>query len=333
MSRPTGSRLRGRGRRSAKTFCMSHSRDVDGLSSAALAVAATGGDFLLTDYDTLVPDLGRVPKGIDRLVLCDMGVDGSDEGPFVEALGRIASRAAVTYVDHHFLGRRAKRRIEGLGVELVHDESECASMLAYARFKGDLPAVAWQVPLLGAVTDGMDDSPMARRLIEGTDRLHVLAEASLLSNAVLANRGARPFLRTVVRGLSRMAEPHEIKGVEASALRQLRTSRELVRLIGERGRKLRGLAYVVVPEGTSGNVAELIPGAMGAPVGVSLAPAGGRYLVELRGTSSCKAHLGKAISEVAARYGGSGGGHRLAAGGLLPVSSAEDSLKALDGYL
>ena len=296
-------------------------------------VAATGGDFLLTDYDTLLSDLGRVPKGVDRLVLCDMGVDGSDEGPFVEALGAIASRAAVTYIDHHLLRRKAERRIEGLGVELVHDEGECASMLTYANFMGALPPAAWQVPLLGAVTDGMDDSPMSRRMIEGTDRLHILAEASLLSNAVLANRGDRAFLRAVVRGLSRMAEPHEIEGVEGAAFRQLRRSKELVRLIAERGRKLRGLAYVVLPEGTRGNVAELIPGAMDVPVGVSLAPAGARYLVELRGTSRCKAHLGKAISEVAAMYGGSGGGHRLAAGGTIPASSAEDSLRALDGRL
>ncbi|MDG6985987.1 MAG: hypothetical protein JRM73_04490 [Nitrososphaerota archaeon] len=316
-----------------KTFCISHSRDVDGISSAALVVAATGASYALTDYDTLLSDLKKVPKSAERFVLCDMGVDGSDEGPFIERLAAIASRTAVTYIDHHFLQRRAMRRIEELGVELVHDERECASMLVYSRFKDALPASAWQVSLLGAVTDCMDDSPMSRRLIEGTDRLHVLAEASLLSNAVLAMKGDASFLRTAVRGLSTMAEPHELRGVEAAAFRQLKKSKELVSLISEKGVKLGRLAYVFVPEGTKGNVAELIPGAMDVPVGVSLTKTGGRYVVELRGTSRCRAHLGKAISEVAAKHGGSGGGHRLAAGGNIPASAAEESLKALEGCL
>jgi hypothetical protein len=41
--------------------CISHIKDVDGLSSAALVVAARGGTFRLTDYDDVLDELDAVP--------------------------------------------------------------------------------------------------------------------------------------------------------------------------------------------------------------------------------------------------------------------------------
>ncbi|MDG6990892.1 MAG: hypothetical protein JRM99_05665 [Nitrososphaerota archaeon] len=312
-----------------KSFCVSHSRDVDGISSAAMVAAATGAGLLLSDYPVLIRDLRRVPKDAKRFVLCDMGVDAADPGPFLKALGAVASRSKVTYIDHHFISEDTEKRIRELGVEYVHDESECASMLTYSRFREDLPEGAWRVALLGAVTDGMDSSPMASRLMETTDRLHVLAEAGLLSNAVMANRGRPGFAYSVAGALSRMEEPHRVRGVEAAALRQLTSTKDLARLVRSRARKLGGFAYVVVPPAASGNAADLVPGEAGVEVGVSLVRAGDRYMVELRGTSRYGGHLGKAISHVAAQFGGSGGGHRLAAGGNIPAWRKEDFLQAL----
>lgn len=312
-----------------EAFCVSHSRDVDGISSAALAAAATGAGLLLTDYPTLIRDLGRVPKDAGWFILCDLGMDGADSDPFIAALAEISSRSRVTYIDHHFIAEGAEKRVRDLGVEYVHDESECASMLTYSRFRERLPPEAWRVALLGAVADGMDSSPMASRLMETTDRLHVLAEAGLLSNAVMGNRGKPGFPYSVARALSQMQEPHGVRGVEAAALRQLAETRELARVVRARARKLGGFAYVVLPEKAPGNAADLIPGEVGVEVGVSLTRAGGRYMVELRGTSRYQGHLGKAISRAAAEFGGSGGGHRLAAGGSIPAARRDGFLRSL----
>ena len=58
-----------------RSFCISHAKDVDGLTSAALVVAARKALFRVTDYDDLLEELDAVPKGVDELILCDLGTD------------------------------------------------------------------------------------------------------------------------------------------------------------------------------------------------------------------------------------------------------------------
>jgi single-stranded-DNA-specific exonuclease len=77
-------------------------------------------------------------------------------------------------------------------------------------------------------------------------------------------------------------------------------------------------------------VANILLGAFDVRVGVSLKQkTPGWYEVSLRGTSGCKVHLGRTIAKVAAKLGGSGGGHRLAAGCRVPEDRADEMLREL----
>ncbi|HXW95374.1 MAG TPA: DHH family phosphoesterase [Nitrososphaerales archaeon] len=55
----------------------------------------------------------------------------------------------------------------------------------------------------------------------------------------------------------------------------------------------------------------------------------GWYEVSLRSTSEARIHLGTAIGRISARLGGSGGGHRKAAGCRIPVGKANEMLKEI----
>jgi single-stranded DNA-specific DHH superfamily exonuclease len=313
-----------------KTFCISHIKDVDGLGSAALVLAATGADLLLTGYNDILRDLDRVPEDADQVVICDLGSDVSSADEFVEKLGKIASRSKVTYIDHHYASEETKRRIRRKGVKVVHDVKECASMLTYLTFRKSLPEQAKLVALYGAVTDYMDDSPAAKKLMEQTDRHFVLLEATMLAYA-LARRGDEPgFPEMVAKELSQMKYPHTIDGAPALAVEQLDEVVKLQDEVKKFGKTMGRLAYMETTQQSTGGVAKLLIGAFGAPVGVSLKEKQkGWYEVSLRSTSECRVHLGRTISGIAAKLGGTGGGHRKAAGCRVPTEKAQEMLKLL----
>src|SRR5579864_3721791 len=66
--------------------CISHVKDVDGLSSAALVLAAKGGTFTLTDYDDLLKEIDAVPASATGVTICDLGTNASNFGEFIERL-------------------------------------------------------------------------------------------------------------------------------------------------------------------------------------------------------------------------------------------------------
>ncbi len=317
-----------------RSYCISHAKDVDGLVSASLVVAAKGAKFKLTDYDDLLDELDAVPD-VDELVLCDLGTDPGKFHKFSAKIAGISRRMKVTYIDHHFLTLESKLELKKLGVRVVHNPRECAGMLAYKTFRRSLPEGAKQLALYAAVTDYMDNSSMSKDLMQRFDRHYVLLEATLLSYAV-AKKGSDPrFLEMIVRRLSEMKLPHEIDGVPKYALEQLGTVESLAALVRESGKALGHLAFAETTEHATGNVAKLLLGAFDVPVGLAFREKERKGWVEvsLRGTLDCPVHLGQTLSALAEKFGGNGGGHKLAAGCSVPRKDIEQLVGELDSRL
>ncbi len=312
------------------TYCVSHKKDVDGLGSAAMAAAATGGEVILSDYDDFVANLRRIPDDADRVVITDIGADSADFPIYLAEVKRLAKHADVTHIDHHFMSDKAKRQVRRAGVRLIHDTSECASMLTYKTFKDELPERARLIALCGAVTDYMDDSAMTKRLMEQGDRQFVLLEATMLAAALGRKASEEGFAEAIVGELAKMKHPHEIAGVPQAAVEQLQVEARLGEVVKAQGKRMGRLAYMVTTEYSTGNVAKLLIGAFEVPVGVAMKQKqAGWYEVSLRSTSEARVHLGTTIGRISARLGGSGGGHRKAAGCRIPVSRVDEMLGAL----
>jgi len=313
-----------------KVYCVSHRKDVDGLGSGSLSVAATGGKIILSDYDDFVENLKRIPDDADRVVISDIGADSAEFPDYLAQMKRLARHADVTHIDHHYMSEDAKRQVRKAGVHLVHDTTECASILTYKTFKDLLPERARLIALCGAVTDYMDDSPVAKKMMEQGDRQFVLLEATLLSLALARKAEEEGFTEMVVTELSKMKHPHEIAGVPQAAIEQLEREAKLGEFVKKEGKKKGNLAYMVTTQYSTGNIAKLLIGAFEVPVGVAMKEKqGGWYEVSLRSTSECRVHLGRTIGKIASRLGGSGGGHKKAAGCRVPVSGAVEMLDAL----
>jgi len=313
-----------------KAFCISHVKDVDGIGAAAIVVAATGAEVLLSDYTSLMRDLDKVPAEAGRFILCDLGSNDSNLDEFVSKMRRIASHSEVTYIDHHFMSAAIKRMLKTAGVRVIHNERECSSMLAYETYKEAVPDRARMLALMGAVTDYMDGSPIASRMMEQADRQFVLLEATMLAYAVAKEGSEKGFLRMIVHELSRMRYPHEIEGISDYAVEQLSEVVKLGEEVKSKGRRLGRLAYMMTSQYSTGSVAKLLIAAFKVPVGVAFKEEEkGWYEVSLRCTSECKVHLGKAINRISCRLGGSGGGHRKAAGCRIPTGRTKEMLEML----
>ena len=314
--------------------CISHVKDIDGVSSAALVIAAKGGTFRLTDYDELLKELDAVPASATGLTICDLGTNASNFPDFEARLAALAKRIPVTYIDHHYLNDDDKARVRRTGVDLRHDVRDCASMLTYATYRDALPQAASMLALFGAVTDYMDASENASRIMETQDRQYVLLESTLLAFALAKNGAEYSFAEMLVKELAQMKAPHTIGGVAEGAEAQAEVVRLLAETVRAKGVRMKRLAYMRTEESSTGNVAKLLLGAFEVPVGVAYkVKATGRAEFSLRGTSESRIHLGKEIGAIAQRHKGSGGGHEKAAGCSVPAEEAEGLLKDLDARL
>ena len=310
--------------------CISHIKDVDGISSAALTFAAKGGTFRLTDYDQMFEELDAVPKDCDGLIICDLGTDAAKFEKFSGRLTELSRKMDVTYIDHHYLSPEMRDKLGTMPVRLIHDPAECASMLTYLTLKSELPSEASYIALYGAVTDYMDSSPTALKMMERFDRQFVLLQSTLLSYAVANNGGEYPYLDTLVRELAAMKRPSAIQNVNALALRQAEVVAELEKAVVRQGTQLGRLAYMQTDESSTGNVAKLLLGAFDVVVGASFkVKEGGKAEMSTRSTSDCRVHLGQTLSEIASKHHGNGGGHAKAAGCSVRVDEVTAVLQEL----
>jgi single-stranded-DNA-specific exonuclease len=314
--------------------CISHIKDVDGLSSAAIVLAAKGGTFRLTDYDDVMKEIDAVPADATSVTICDLGTNASNLAEFVGKLGALAKRVPVTYIDHHYLTDKAKQQILRAGVDLRYDVRDCAAMLTFLTYKGDLPESAKLLALYGAVTDYMDTSDSATKMMETLDRQFVLLECTMLAYALARNGRDYSYPEMLVKELAKMKAPHAIGNVGEEAIAQAEVVRLLADEVRAKGTKLGKLAYMKTSESATGNVAKLLIGAFGVSVGVAYKEKGGGTAeFSLRGTSESRIHLGKEIGVIAQRHGGSGGGHEKAAGCSVPVSEVQGLLADLESRL
>jgi len=127
-----------------------------------------------------------------------------------------------------------------------------------------------------------------------------------------------------------MKHPHEIPGVPEAAARELQEVAKLGEIVKAKGKKKGRLAYMVTTQYSTGNIAKLLIGAFDVPVGVAMKKKQeGWFEVSLRSTSEGKVHLGRTIAKISGKLGGSGGGHRKAAGCRVPIDKADEMIDAL----
>ena len=322
-----------------KILCVSHQEDADGISSAALIKQAFGGDTILVDYPGMIDVLEslRNDEKVKKLFICDLGLNKQINNYFVDLLTELRKkRISVTYVDHHDIDPKVVTKLKQIKVKLIHDTSECASVLVYDTFKKKLPEHSTFIAACGAITDYMEHKPIASKLLQMYDRQFALVNATILTyNIVGRNQKDPDRLLYLVDELSESKFPHEIPNTFEIAQTQVEKLAGTMSKVRKSMKISKNLAYMEVLDSGASGAVNFVLGFSGKDVGIAYKERvdKGIYAVSVRGSASCKTHLGRLVSSVAGKIGGSGGGHARACGAVIPKDKIKQFVSQMNLHL
>jgi single-stranded-DNA-specific exonuclease len=320
------------------SICISHKEDVDGICSAALVKAAFDiSKVVLVDYANLIFKLEKVVAMLDKieqLFICDLGLSKKNEQKFTELLQKMVSRGAeVIYIDHHDISKETLHALKKADVTLIRTIEECTSIQVYTKYKKKLPEHAAFFAAMGALTDYMENKPLASAIVSRYDRQFLMLESTALSYLISSNQHDDTFLIKIVETLAKMKYPHDIKGGFDMAEKFAKKVANAVDSIRESVVKLDNLAYAPsAVELSSSMVVNFVLGSSGKPAAMvyKLKDDVKSYVVSIRGSSDCKVHLGRLTNDIASELGGSGGGHDRACGAVIPKANLQKFMEILD---
>ena len=321
-----------------KIVCLSHKEDADGISSAALIRQAFGGTSVLVDYPSLMEALEKIASDntLKRLFICDLGLSKKNQDPFVAILASMRKkRISITYIDHHDIAPKIHKQLEKLGIVMVHDVNECASVLVYQKFSSKMPNHARFIAACAAITDYMEDRKIGSKLLQTYDRQFALISATVLTYNIVTNQKNIDYLHGLVDELADSKYPHEIKGAFEQARVGVERLAGIMEEVKKNFKKAKNFGYVETKDSGAGGAVNFALGFSGKNVGVAykLRTTYGIYAVSVRGTKNCKVHLGKIINKLASDLGGSGGGHKKACGAIIPKAKIKIFLRKLDASI
>jgi len=321
-----------------KIICVSHKEDADGISSAALIKQAFGGDIVLVDYPGMVDalELLRNDKKLKKLFICDLGLNKQINDNFVELLTDLRKkRVSVTYIDHHDIDPKVIAKLKKINVKLIHDISECASVLVYDTFKKKLSEHSSFIAACAAITDYMENKPVASKLLQMYDRQFALVNATVLTYNIVGHQKDPDYLLYLVDELSESKFPHEIPNTFEFAQIQVGKLAEIMSNVRKSMKVSKNLAHMEVLDSGASGAVNFVLGFSGKEVGIAYKERvdKGIYAVSVRGSPSCKTHLGRLVSSIAADLGGSGGGHDRACGAVIPKEKMKKFLREMNSRL
>jgi len=321
-----------------KIICLSHKEDADGISSAALIKQAFGGDSVLVDYPGMVDalELLRNDKKLKKLFICDLGLNKQINDNFVELLTELRKkRVSVTYIDHHDIDPKVITKLKKIKVKLIHDISECTSVLVYDTFKKKLSEHSSFIAACGAITDYMENKPVASKLLQMYDRQFALVNATVLTYNIVGHQKDPDYLLYLVDELSESKFPHQIPNTFEFAQIQVGKLAEIMLNVRKSMKVSKNLAHMEVLDSGASGAVNFVLGFSGKDVGIAYKERTdkGIYAVSVRGSPSCKTHLGKLVSTVSSELGGSGGGHDKACGAVIPKDKIKKFVREMNSRL
>lgn len=325
-----------------KIVCLSHKEDADGISSAALIRMAFGGDSILVDYPGQMEAIEKIAadEKLKSLYICDLGLSKKNQDQFVEILTRLRkNKVSVTYIDHHDIDPKITKQLEKIKVKMIHDINECTTVQVYNKFKSKLPEHAAFIAACAAITDYMEDRPIGSKLLQIYDRQFALISATVLTYNIVGHQKDPDYLLYLVEELAESKYPHEIPNTFEFAQIQVDKLAQIIAKVKKDMKKMKNIGYMEIMDSGASGAVNFVLGLSGKEVGVAYKERvdHGIYAVSVRGSKTCKVHLGKIVNELSTSLGGSGGGHDKACGAVIPKPKIKKFLtefnKKLNGLL
>jgi len=306
--------------------------DSDGVASAALALGALREKYdnirvFFTHPVGLYEDFKEFAKG--DVIIVDIALNERHAEELLKLFNRYPNN--IIYIDHH--PPPLSVSLNELRIQTVREESEpSASELTYKKFREFLPRDYDRIALYGAIGDYADQTPWVRKSLEMWDKRQIYFEAGVLVQGLEGSRKMHDFKRHVVEHLSRNLRPSQLSELMVRALIQAVNNEDLYRWVKENVKKNGAVSYVINPPGSLGIAATYSMGLTESKIGIAMETRKDTYVMSLR-TTSDTIDLNKILRRVTLYLGGSGGGHKTAAGARIPAEKFSEFIQALNEYL
>lgn len=310
------------------TVILTHG-DGDGMCAGAIALSRfPDARVFFTKPVSLLKDL-RYEAGGDRVIICDIALTRRDAGEILKLLGK---KKEVLYFDHHPVPQGVKGKV-GNAVNLyVHDLNASASELIYRHYQNDLPKERVWPALYGAIADYSEDTDFVKERMRNWDHRAIYFEVSTLVLGIKADRfsrydGKRRILKTMASG----GNPSDVKGLVDFARLAVRKEFQIYRLVKSNAKRLGSIGYVKDLHlfGFRGPSALFAATVTDSPVGLSIYTRRKYLDITIRKRQG-DFPLNLLAEKAAEGVGGSGGGHKEAAGARIPLDSLERFLKIIN---
>jgi single-stranded-DNA-specific exonuclease len=311
--------------------------DDESRTAAAAAAAVDSGSGENKKIGPAKVNRAKKSRKNKKLIICDLGLNKKNESAFVEILGEIVSSGyKVEYIDHHDVSEEIKEKLRKVGITLVHSTEECTTVQVYQRYKNRLNSYSSFYAAAGALTDYLEQRPVASMLVSRFDRHFLMLESTALSYMISSNQHDDRFLLKIVETISKNRFPHDIEGGFMMAEKYAIRISEAVKSLEDSIVRKKKLAYVRNDlDLTASVIVNFVLGISGRPVALVYKPRDeiNSFVISIRGSKECDAHLGRIVNEIAANFGGSGGGHDKASGAVIPKDRLDEFISELDRHI
>lgn len=311
------------------TWIFTHG-DGDGLCAGALTLAAyPHANLFFTHPYGLLEDLENAKEG-DNVIICDVALPEPKLSALLEAFSEFNKCGEITYIDHHPLPKGLTKKV--FPGKILHNIHCSTSELAYKFLGEKLSRLLNRVAIFGAVADYMDNTPLIRRFLCNWDKRTIYFEVGVLIQGIEGMRRDYNFKRSIVYHLAAGNLPSaKTKLVDAAVENTIREE-NIVRSLNEHVTVKGEVAYTIDVPFSLGKTAIYARALTNKTVGVAGEKRGEVIDMSLR-TCRKDIDLNRILRYIALKFGGSGGGHPLAAGARIPEKHFLDFIEELNVML
>jgi single-stranded-DNA-specific exonuclease len=310
-----------------KTLILTHG-DSDGICSGAIAKTAYPDAYVYFTSPVNLLDKLSLIEDVETLIICDIALDERHSSGLYPVINEFAEKCSLYYIDHHPLPENC-----GKEAWLYHDTEASSSELTYRLFKARLSRDIRRVAIYGAIGDFCDNTPSVKSWLLDWDKRNLYFQAGTLTQAILHKGKDYEFKRNLLEPLSKDIIPSNIPDLLEFA-RSAAVNEEKIRLlVKENVQALKNSAYIVNTNNSISKAAIYAASYGQRDVGIAAEyrEIKGAYDLSIR--SRGKVDINRLLRIITPRFGGSGGGHPLAAGARIPENSLYAFLKTFDEEL
>ena len=152
---------------------------------------------------------------------------------------------------------------------------------------------------------------------------------------IVGHQNDPDYLLYLVDELSESKYPHQIPNSYEFAQLQVEKLASVISKVKKSMKVIKNLGHMEILDSGASGAVNFVLGLSGKDVGVAYKERVdyGIYAVSVRGSKSCKVHLGKIVNRLATEVGGSGGGHDKACGASIPKANIKKFIKNLNSEL